>query len=279
MADADWRADFCPVPGGAFVYGPEVCYERLAQCPPFRPRQILELPDFWLGRRPVTNREWRHFLDATGHGWVGSWYRVVPGWRGVFLRAYAPTEAYPNGHDDYPITDVTQVDAYAYCAWLSDRLGARATLPTEEQWEKAARGPDGRTYPWGEAVPRPEIQWQRRFPVGPETYLFSLVVRPRREWARAGWYWRNGRPWPVGTAPENVSPYGCLDMAGNIWEWTSSLYNPALPDFHVVKGGSWGYSIHHTQCRVRSACSVAIPSRAYHAQGTGFRVALNEPVT
>lgn len=61
-------------------------------------------------------------------------------------------------------------------------------------------------------------------------------------------------------------------MSGNIWEWTSSLYNPELPDFHVVKGGSWGYTIHHAKCNVRSACSVTTPSRDYRAQGTGFRV-------
>lgn len=76
----------------------------------------------------------------------------------------------------------------------------------------------------------------------------------------------------MGAAPQNVSPYGCMDMNGNIWEWTSSLYNPALPRFHVVKGGSWGYSIHHAKLFVRSACGVTTPCVDYRAQGTGFRV-------
>lgn len=267
-------SSFARIPAGPFIYGPEECYERLAQCRPLRPRQVLDLPEFWLARRPVTNREWRYFLEQTGYAWAGRWHRVVRGWRGVFLRAYAPTPQYPAGHDDFPVVDVSQADAWAYCAWLSEQLQLPCALPTEEQWEKAARGSDGRPYPWGAAAPRPEIQWQRRFPVGPETYLFSLVVRPRREWARAGWYWRNGHPWPAGARPENVSPYGCLDMSGNIWEWTRSLYNPGLPDFHVVRGGSWGYSIHHVRLTVRSACSVTIPSRDYRAQGTGFRVAI-----
>jgi formylglycine-generating enzyme required for sulfatase activity len=265
---------FCHIPAGPFVYGPEECYERLEQCPPLQPRQVIDLPEFWLARYPVTYRQWRDFLEATGYPWPGQWYRVVPGWRGLFVRAYAATDTYPEGHDDFPMVDVSQQDAYAYCAWLSVQLDRPCTLPTEYQWEKAARGPDGRLYPWGNTLPRPDIQWQKKFPVGPETYLFNFFVKPRREWARAGYYWRNGRPLPVGSIPQNVSPYGCVDMSGNIWEWTSSLYNPELPGFHVVKGGSWGYTIHHARCSVRSACSVTTPSADYRAQGTGFRVIL-----
>lgn len=264
--------DFAHIPAGPFIYGPEDCYERLEQCPPPQPRRTLELPEFWLAKKPVTNVEWREFLEETGYAWRGRWYAVVRGWRGKFLRAYAPTPHYPAGHDAFPVVDVSQRDAYAFCAWLSEKLNHTCTLPTEQQWEKAARGTDGRLYPWGNTPPRPEIQWQKRFPVGPETFLFSLLVKPQREWARAGWYWRNGHPWPAGYAPHNVSPYGCVDMSGNIWEWTRSRYNPALPDFHVVKGGSWGYSIHHTKLNVRSACSVTTPSHEYRAQGTGFRV-------
>lgn len=280
LADS-FPIDFAHIPAGPFIYGPEECYERLEQCPPFRPRQMLVLPEFWLAKKPVTYRNWLTFLEASGHRWIGTWYRVVNGWRGTLIRGFSLTDSYPNGHDDYPIVDVTQADAYAYCEWLSAKLNRRCTLPSEEQWEKAARGPstdsgDGRLYPWGNEKPRPEIQWQKKFPVGLETYFYSLIVKPQREWARAGWYWRNGHPWAVGANAHNVSPYGCLDMSGNIWEWTSSLYNPSLPDFHVVKGGSWGYSIHHTRLNVRSACSVTTPSWAYHAQGTGFRVLIKE---
>ena len=271
----DWPTDFCYVPAGAFLYGPEECYERLPQCRPLRPAQSLELPGFWLGRAPVTYAQWQTFLVSSGYRWEGSWYEVVGGWRGRLVRAYAPCAAYPASHAELAIVDVSRDDARAYCRWLSDRIGVPCSLPTEEQWEKAARGTDGRTYPWGNEAPRPELQWQGRGPVGLDTYLFSLVVPASREYARSGWYWRNGHPMAVGHHPRNVSPYGCVDMSGGVWEWTSSLYNdrePALSEFHTVKGGSWGYSVHHTKANVRSACSVTTPSRRYRAQGTGFRV-------
>lgn len=264
---------FVRVPASAFVYGPEETYERLEECPPPRPRQKLELDDFWIAIYPVTYIQWKTFLEETKFPWVGHWWAVRPGYdpRGLWRR-YAIGADYPPAMSDYPMVDVSQTDALAYCEWLSKRIGHRCTLPGEEQWEKAARWTDGRTYPWGEEPPRPDLLWQKKFPVGLETYFHSLWYRPLRELARCGWYWRNGTPLPVGAQPRNVSPYGCRDMAGNIWEWTTSLYNPALPDFHVVKGGSWGYSVHHTKCYVRSACSITIPSRDYRAQGTGFRV-------
>lgn len=259
------------VPAGDFIYGPEVTYERLEQCPPPKPRQTLALDEFWMATTPVTYGEWKEFLDETGFVWRGNWWANRGDWR----RRYTIAFGYPAEMANYPMVDVSQTDAFAYCEWYSRKIGLRCTLPTEQQWEKAARGADGRTYPWGEQHPRPELDWQKKFPVGPETYLFSLLVKPKRELARCGWYWRNGTPIPVGAAPENRSPYGCLDMAGNIWEWTTDLYNPNLPGFHVVKGGSWGYTVHHTKAYVRSACSVTTPSAEYRAQGTGFRVVVN----
>ena len=278
-----WRApdgsEFATAPAGPFIYGPEETYERLEQAPPPKPRQTILLDTFHLAVRPVTYADWKAFLDDTHYPWAGEWWAIDRRWRtGLPFagRRYAVVGDYPPAMARYPMVAVSQTEALDYCEWLGRRIGRRCGLPSEQHWEKAARGLDGRTYPWGEARPRPEIQWQKRFPVGIETYLYSLVVPARREWARAGWYWRPGAPVPVGTIPQNVSPYGCQDMAGNIWEWTTSLYNPKLPDFHVVKGGSWGYSIHHTRLYVRSACSVTTPSRDYRAQGTGFRVMIAE---
>ncbi len=260
--------DWVHVSAGTFIYGPEEVYERHAGARPCQPQVRLELPAFDIARTPVTYAQWHAFLEQTGYCWKGQWWAVGGAWR----RRFRPVPDYPPEMANYPIVDVSLADALAYCQWISKETGLRVGLPTEEQWEKAARGTDGRTYPWGEASPRPELLWQRPFPVGLDTYLFSLLVRPRRELARCGWYWRNGTPLPVGAIPQNASPYGCLDMAGNIWEWTRSLYHPDVPHFHVVKGGSWGYSVHHTKCYVRSGCSIQIPSREYRAQGTGFRL-------
>ena len=273
-------ASFAPegfvfVPEGPFLYGPETCYERKIEGLSLKPRQVMNLPAFWMARLPVTCRDWREFLQKTGYPWEGQWYRVVKGWRGVLLRAYVPVPDYPQGHEDYPIVDVSLQDAQSYAEWYGRCFDLPGAIPTEYQWEKAARGVDGRPYPWGSQVPRPDIQWQRKFPVGLETYFFSLLIRPRHPWARAGWHWRNGHPIPAGSVEINVSPYGCTDMSGNVWEWTVSRYHTSLPDFHVVKGGSWGYSIHHCQLFVRSACSLTIPSREYRAPGTGFRLVLN----
>jgi sulfatase modifying factor 1 len=263
---------FVHVPGGIFVYGPEECYERLEQSPPLRPRQDIYLDAFNIGVYPVTYAEWKTFLDDAKWKWEGRWWTILPGLSG-FFRRYAPVERYPAKMADHPIVDVTRRDACAFCGWLSKKINRPCTLPSEEQWEKAARGTDGRTYPWGEQHPRPDVRWQSRSKVGFETWLYNLVVKPWREWARSGWYWRNGSPVQVGAIPQNVSPYGCCDMAGNVWEWTSSLYNPEVPGFYAVKGGSWDYSVHHTKLYVRSTCSVTIPSDQYHAPGTGFRVA------
>lgn len=266
--NSETRIIWAHVPAGPFIYGPEEVYERLEGARPRRPQVTIDLPPFDIAKRPVTYDEWKAFLDKTGFAWPGNWWAVRGDWR----RRFKIVLQYPPEMADHPIVDVSHADALAYCEWFSRESGQRVTLPTEEQWEKAARGTDGRTYPWGENPPRPELLWQRKFPVGPETYLFSLLRGPQRELARCGWYWRNGFPLSIGSLPENESPYGCLDMAGNIWEWTVSLYHPAVPDFHVVKGGSWGYSVHHTRCYVRSACSIEIPSRDYRAQGTGFRI-------
>ncbi len=100
------------------------------------PAHRVTLPDFRIGKFPVTNQEYAAFLAAEKqHPQPDSW----------FLR-----EA-PAGREDHPVTDVSWEDAAAYCAWLREETGRRYRLPTEAEWERAARGTDGRAYPWGDA--------------------------------------------------------------------------------------------------------------------------------
>ncbi|MCO6452101.1 MAG: SUMF1/EgtB/PvdO family nonheme iron enzyme [Caldilineales bacterium] len=265
------------VPAGPFIYGPEIIYERQSGARPALDQTVIDLPEFRIQAWPVTYAEWHTFLNDSGYEWPGVWWAIrEKGWR-RHLRRFAVVESYPQAMADYPIVFVSQTDALVYADWLGERDGLSYTLPTEQQWEKAARSVDGRTYPWGETSPRPELMHLRpTHTLGLDYYWYNLTRKPRTELARSGWYWRIGTPLPVGAIPQNRSPYGCLDMAGNIWEWTLSPYDPADGRFHVVKGGSWGYSPHHTACSVRSACSITQPSSDYRAQGTGFRLVVNE---
>jgi formylglycine-generating enzyme required for sulfatase activity len=140
-----------------------------------RPRHRVPLPTYYIDKFPVTNVQYRRFLEATRHPDPKYWTD--------------PKFNEPN----QPVVGVSWLDAQAYCGWASKRL------PTEAEWEKAARGTDGRKYPWGD-------KWD-----------------PARANSEDG---GPGKPTPVGSYPQGVSPYGAHDMAGNVWEWTSSLYKP-----------------------------------------------------
>jgi formylglycine-generating enzyme required for sulfatase activity len=150
----------------------------------------VELPSYEISTYPITNEQYAAFVGATGHR--------VPKWPGGRM----PVEL-----ARHPVVNVSWEDAQAYAAWS----GAR--LPTEAEWEKAARGPQGWLYPWGNEFL-------------PENCNCS-------ESASSGTR-------PVDAHPGGASPYGVMDMAGNVWEWTSSLYEPGA-DWRVLKGGSWDY--------------------------------------
>jgi formylglycine-generating enzyme required for sulfatase activity len=134
-------------------------------------------------RTPVTNELYLEWLRASGA-------RIPVTWRGGAL---APEQA------RHPVVDVSWDDALAFANWLSAATGTRWQLPAEAQWEKAARGTDGRVFPWGDS--------------------FDAARCNVREAGRAG-------TTPVGMYPAGASPYGVLDMAGNVWEWTRSLQAP-----------------------------------------------------
>lgn len=185
------------VPAGEFLYGDE--------------KKKVNLPEFWIDKTPVTNAEYARFVAATGHKPPEHWKGKTP----------------PRKIADHPATYVSWHDAVAYAEWAGKRL------PTEEEWEKAARGTDGRKYPWGDQSPDSKL------------CNFGKNV---------------GGTTPVGKySPQGDSPYGCMDMAGNVWEWVEN---------QVLRGGSWTYVAYVVRSAYRSRCD---PDARYDY--VGFRCA------
>lgn len=184
---------------------------------------------------PVTNSAYREFVKATGHPPPS---HRSHGWQQLL--------------DDHPVVNVSWHDALAYCRWLTGVTGKVHRLLTEAEWEKAARGTDGRIYPWGNDFD--------------ETRCNS-------------WEAGNGRTMPVDAFPAGASPYGVMDLVGNVWEWCSSQYAPypywagdgrenlEAHGWRVLRGGSWYDTEWGTRAPRRLSSN---PDHASH--NTGFRV-------
>ncbi len=179
-----------------------------------RPRGPAETGAYAITVTPITNRQYAAFVVATGH--------PAPDVDRATWRSYGLIHPYerarrfawmggrpPPGREDHPVVLVSVGDAQAYAAWLSQRTGRRWRLPTELEWEKAARGIDGRTFPWGNEFDRARLN---SHDAGP----FDTV--------------------PVGRYPAGASPFGVLDAAGQVYEWTATAAGPGSA---IVKGGSW----------------------------------------
>jgi formylglycine-generating enzyme required for sulfatase activity len=202
------RLDLVRVPAGRFQMGSVMARDKHAQDAELPPHPI-HVPEFHIGQYPVTNRQYKAFVQATGHRAPKHWEE---GW-------------IPRGKYNHPVVYVSWRDAVAFCTWLSQGTGQPFRLPTEAEWEKAARGTDGRTYPWGDEPPN-KLRCNFNKNAGDTTTI--------------GRY-----------SPQGDSPYGCAGMAGNVWEWCQSLDEPypyqaddgredlqASGD-RVLRGGSW----------------------------------------
>ncbi len=212
-----------PIPEGEAVFGSPEGEGYDDERPQFR----ASLPEYYMGAYEVTNAQWKRFADETGYG--------VP-W---------PNGRIPLDCEDYPVADLNWGDAAAYCEWAGLRL------PSELEWEKAARGTDGRDYPWG--------------------YVWDPTLC------------RNGvddGSAPVGSYPDGRSPYGLFDMAGNVWEWCADWYDagaygyyargdlsaPPRGEYRVLRGGAW------SNCS-EAYCRCALRSYDSWCGVRGFRVA------
>ncbi len=249
------------IPAGAFLMGashaPGPNHDPDAGEEEGPVHQVTLTQGFWLGWHPVTVLQYRAFCEATGQE--------------------EPEAFGAEGFDadDLPVTYVSFYDALAFCRWLSQRLGMAVSLPTEAQWEYAARDTDGRRYPWGNEPPdctrayfHPEDS-EEQSPDGPAA---------------------------IGERPAGKSPFGVEDMAGNVWEWCNSVYrdyeegeqidgcHPDDTDGHpddpsdeappVVRGGSWFDSSGDLRCSFRDWYHPR-----YRNDDLGFRVVLRPGLT
>jgi formylglycine-generating enzyme required for sulfatase activity len=184
------------IPAGEFFYGEG------------KDKKKMPLSDYELGIYPITNAEYKEFIASKSD------YKTPKDWK---------DGTYPEGKQDHPVVNVSFFDAQAYCEWRSKKEGMTYRLPSEEEWEKAARGTDGRQYPWGDEFDKDKCNTSESG-IGTTT--------------------------PVNKYPDGVSPYGCFDMAGNVWEWTAIWYDEEEKN-KVLRGGSWGIDRDDVRCAAR----------------------------
>lgn len=258
------------VPAGEFVMGSPTGSDSFSD---EQPQRHVFLSAFWIDRREVTNAQYDQFVAATGH----------PPPKNLNPTATLWEQGHPlAGSERHPVVNVSWHDATAYCTWAGRRL------PTEAEWEKAARGTDGRRYPWGNdwnlKLANSASYWAGRtieFKDGAEWKAFWVDGEGARI-SRARGLKGEVLTLPAGSFPDGVSPYGLFDMAGNASEWVQDWYEPyyylSAPQadpkgpsgvlLKAMRGGSW----------LKPAKSVRTSDRDYgypddHPSGTGFRCA------
>ena len=260
---SDLAPDLALIPGGDFLMGSDDAEEDE------RPVHRVQMDDFLLGVQPVTHAEYARFVKETGHRAPAIYELPVVVKAGgtererAFRQAggsYVWVEGVPPGERaGHPVTLVRYDDAVAYCAWLSAETGKPFRLPTEAEWEKAARGgAESKRYPWGDRLDR---------------NMANFLVDP----AQRGTH---------GTTPCRAYPanaFGLFDMAGNVWEWVQDWYDaryyategsrnptgPASGHLRVLRGGSWLVAdVRMLSCSHRHK----VPPDTY-SYAIGFRVA------
>lgn len=217
------------IPEGTFTMGSELFDIE-------GPVREVEVNGFWIDRLPVTHRQYFAYVQDTGAS-------LLPDW---------PDDGPAADIADHPVERVTWAQARDYAAWCGKRL------PTEAEWEKAARGTDARDWPWGaELIEENTNVWDAAKPLG----LMTI---------------------PNGVRPGNVSPSGVIDMSGNVEEWVEDLflrypggradYPSTQSNCRVLRGGSWFYTNEMARCSFRRG---ALPTFSGYerAGGPGFRCA------
>jgi formylglycine-generating enzyme required for sulfatase activity len=207
------------IPGGEFIYQEGETY--------------ASLPTFYMAQYPITVAQYAAFIADGGYQQRHYW--TDAGW--TWKRDVSSPMLWqaPKWHtENQPIVGITYYEASAFACWYALKVGLHADiirLPTEQEWEKAARGTDGRVYPWG-------MRMQSGYSNFNETYAYHYVGENFLK-----------RPTAVGIYPKDRSPYGVFDMAGNVREWTQT---PHYQSGHVIRGGGWFNNSLQTQTIFRN---------------------------
>jgi serine/threonine-protein kinase len=226
--------DWVKIPEGTFWMGSEeIDIEK--------PIHQVHLDTYHIARYPTTNAQYAIFTHDTS-------YQTPKHWENGIM---------PSLLHNHPVVNVSWHDALAYCQWLCQATGKNIALPSEAQWEKAARGTDRRRYPWGNDFDKGKANtWEND-------------IRTTT---------------PVNAYPAGKSPYGVWDMSGNVWEWTSTLFrnypynasdgreNLNEGDWRIVRGGSWGLA--HVNARASSRLNYDPDLRS---SDFGFRLVVRRP--
>ena len=217
---------FLPIPTGPFLMGStrEEIAHAVEEFPHLQaawfekeyPQHEVNETTFYMAETLITNRQWQALMEATD--------------------VARNPQGYEADNPDYPVWDITLEELSQFCIWLSELSGYKITIPTESQWEKAARGTDRREYPWGNS--------------------FDKTLCNTKESGI-------GHPTKVGSFPNGKSPYGILDMAGNVEEWTRTKYQPypggtpindrfgGPSNYYVIRGGSFDHEGDLARCARR----------------------------
>ena len=189
------------IPKGPFLYGD-------------KKKSVTIDHDYWIDIYPVTNTQYRKFIEAGGYADRKYWSDEGWKWRGSEKVKQPVYWQDPNfNKPDHPVVGVSYYEAEAFANWAGKRL------PTEEEWEKAASGTDGRVYPWGDIFDAEKCNGAG----GGISGILSVFIGSRTTT-------------PVTKYPSGVSPFGCYDMVGNVFEWTASRFDE---ESYVQRGGSW----------------------------------------
>jgi formylglycine-generating enzyme required for sulfatase activity len=252
-ARLEFEPEMLMVSAGPFLMGSDPSVDKQTRSNEPNQFELTLDYDYWIGKYPVTVGQFRLFVQGDGYSSQAYWTQTGWKWRGDRKQPEYWQDKKWAGDDHLPVVGVSWYEAYAYARWLAAQTGRAYRLPIEAEWEKAARG--GLVLPDGRPNPLPG----RIFPWGMEYMAGHANVDEKSSSIKGGMYLEHTSP--LGDYPNNISPVGAMDMAGNVWEWCQLKYvaSYSYPEENeeegdenrVVRGGSWLSYVRRARCSYR----------------------------